>query len=237
MSDPPRQFEPPPPPALGETDRRELSRIARASLLCWLEGREESSIPVPSSGVLAEPHGVFITLRGDGKLRGCIGSARPDSPLARGVAHFTRAAASRDPRFPPLRAEELASLEVEISVLGPLTRLPGSPGEAAQWLRPGVHGVVLTLDRSRGLLLPQVALRHDLDAEALLDGVAEKANLEPGAWRKPEACLEIFTVASFSVTSLSPTPPPRSPLSSPEDLASPEDPVSPEDRMPSASSP
>ena len=207
-------FETPRPPTLRQEDRRELARIARDALRAWIERQEKPPVDVPASGVLAEPHGVFVTLRTGGELRGCIGTGRPSSPLVLGVAEYARAAASRDPRFPRLRSEELEELEVEISVLSGLRPLPADPQAVLRFCQPGVHGISLALGNRRGLLLPQVADHWGMDAESFLNGVAEKAGARSDAWRDPAARLEVFTVTSFSAPA-PPALPPRSAAAGP----------------------
>src|SRR5688500_3950695 len=102
---------------LGDSDRRELLRIARTTLAEYLDvGRIPPGRPHRPS--LLAPGAAFVTLRtADDELRGCIGSSRPERPLFQTVQEMAVAAATRDPRFPPVTAAELSSLRVEISVL------------------------------------------------------------------------------------------------------------------------
>ncbi len=98
--------------------------------------------------------GVFVTLRNpDGSLRGCIGSIVPVEPdVARETARSAVLAATRDPRFEPVRPEELGALQIEVSVLLPEERVAGESE-----LDPAVYGVIVR-DRQgrRGLLLPDI---------------------------------------------------------------------------------
>ncbi len=160
-------------------------------------------------GVLSQPHGVFVTLRGcdeprghgNDELRGCMGTALPDVSLARGVLEYTRAAATRDPRFSPVSADELPRVRLEISVLSRLVELPGEPGAAVlEILEPGTHGVYLTAGQRRGLLLPQVAARLDLSGEDFLRSLARKAGIAPEGWRSSGSRLSVFTVESFQAS-------------------------------------
>jgi AmmeMemoRadiSam system protein A len=145
--------------------------------------------------------GVFVTLLSARALRGCVGSAAATEPLWLAVKRLAIKAASADPRFPPVEEAELPSLEVEITCLGALVDVPGSfPLER---LRPEEHGVWLRLRGRSGLLLPQVARRQGWDLHELLDQVAVKAGLQPGAWRERGARLQAFTAWSFTA----PAPP------------------------------
>ena len=186
------------PPDLSPDDRQELAKLALSALRATAEGREWQS-GCAASGTLGRVHGVFVTLSRQGKLRGCIGTAHPSKPLGEGVVEYAQAAAARDPRFSPVTEEELPDLHIEISVLSTLADLPVDPDRVLKVLRPGLHGLCLELGERRGLLLPQVATRLGLDAEGFLEGVAEKAGLEPEGWRRAEARLRVFTVTSFAV--------------------------------------
>ena len=91
---------------------------------------------------LLEPGASFVTLRLDDELRGCIGTIDPHRPLGQDVAWNARAAAYRDPRFPPVSAGELPRLQVEVSVLSARVPLPAaSESEALAKLRPGIDGI------------------------------------------------------------------------------------------------
>ncbi len=110
---------------------------------------------------LAEKQAVFVTLnkvRGDHKeLRGCIGSIIPHRPLIDDIIYNAKAAAFEDPRFPPLQAEELDSVKIEISLLTVPVLLPYKDIEdLRRKIVPGKHGVILKLDGRQATFLPQV---------------------------------------------------------------------------------
>jgi AmmeMemoRadiSam system protein A len=123
-----------------------------------------------------------------GKLRGCIGHIESVDPVWRVVKDVAAKSAFHDPRFPPLRAEELKQIDVEISLLSPLAEIRDI-GE----IEVGVHGLLLELGNHRGLLLPQVATEHGWTREEFLDHTAWKAGLKPEAWKDPRASIHIFT--------------------------------------------
>jgi uncharacterized protein len=175
---------------LDESDKKELLRIARATLREYLT---TGFMPpgAPHRKPLLEPRGAFVTIHVGGELRGCIGRVDADTPLYLAVEQLAVAAATRDPRFEPLRAEELPETRVEISVLSPLRA--GKPEE----IEIGTHGVVITRGVRRGLLLPQVAVEHKLTREKFLDETCGKAGLPPGAWDQPGTILQLFTADVF----------------------------------------
>lgn len=131
---------------------------------------------------LALPHasGVFVTVKVDGELRGCLGTFECDAGLAREVARCAVDAASRDPRFPPIAIDELDRLSLDVSILGTLERVqPPDPSA----IEVGRHGLVVEQGRYRGLLLPQVAVEWGWRAEQFLQHTCLKAGLARDAWR------------------------------------------------------
>jgi AmmeMemoRadiSam system protein B/AmmeMemoRadiSam system protein A len=126
---------------------------------------------------LRESGAVFVTLRRNGELRGCVGSLEPHRPLAEDVVANAISAAFRDPRFPPLQASELAGLVVEVSLIGPAEPLAfRDRADLAAQLAPGQDGVILARGSRRATFLPQVwdALPHPGE---FLDHLARKAGL------------------------------------------------------------
>lgn len=185
-------------PSLDEEDREALSHLAWDVLTCYVSGKTFREQSIPRTGVLGEPWGVFVTLYSKGQLRGCIGNAAPQLPLAEAVVEKALAAASRDPRFPPLTRGEMKDLEIDISVLSPLVRLEGEPEVVIRAVRPNVHGLCVRLGAAHGLLLPQVCRRFGWGAEEFLRQTALKADLDAEAWRDPQAEIYVFTALSFS---------------------------------------
>jgi AmmeMemoRadiSam system protein A len=177
---------------LADDEKRELLRIARATL------REHSfsgRIPPgkPHRESLLTPAAVFVTLHLGDELRGCIGTVDPEKPLYRAIQEMAVAAATRDPRFPPVSAEEVEDLQIEISVIG-ATRTVKGPDEIVI----GQDGVRLEVNGHRGLLLPQVATEAGWDAKTLVAKACAKAGLGEDAWRDPGATLLAFGAQVFS---------------------------------------
>ncbi len=132
-----------------------LLKIARAALEEAVGGQPER--PIAPDQALFEPRATFVTLTRDGQLRGCIGTLEPCRPLAEDVRSNARAAALRDHRFAPVRAEELGEISVEVSVLSPLVEIEHRDEEhLLSQLRPGIDGLVIAHDRRRATFLPQV---------------------------------------------------------------------------------
>lgn len=169
---------------------RFLLALARTAIQCRLHGKTLPS-PDPDDPVLLEPRGAFVTLKIDGRLRGCIGHVIGVVPLWRSVRDNAIAAAFEDPRFDPLEADELDRTHIEISALTPLQRV------ASHEVTVGRDGILLERGRARGLLLPQVAAEHGWDRETFLDHTCRKAGLEPGCWRHPDTVISTFSAQVF----------------------------------------
>jgi AmmeMemoRadiSam system protein A len=169
-----------------------LLEVARGAVARAAEFREALT-NLPSDEILQRPGGAFVTLRRrSGRLRGCIGQLPSKDPLIEVVAHCAKAAALDDPRFSPLSPQELAEIEIELSVLSPLA--PISPNQ----IEPGKHGLVVTRDSHRGVLLPQVAAEFHWAAERFLEETCVKAGLERDAWKDAATRIEAFTAEVFS---------------------------------------
>lgn len=162
---------------LSAADRKLLLAHARETIRRRLAG--ETVLLSPSCGPgLKVKRGAFVTLKEDGDLRGCIGHMAEDTPLIEVVGQMALQAAFQDPRFPPLRREELARCSLEISVLTPMQPVAGPSAIVV-----GRDGVVLRKQGRSAVFLPQVATEQGWDREQLLTQLARKAGLPPDAWR------------------------------------------------------
>jgi len=163
-----------------EQQKRALVEIARAAVTEAASGGGSERLVAAEAGDFPEASGAFVTLKRNGRLRGCIGTLECRRSLAEEVARVARSAAREDPRFEPLRSSELEGLDVEVSVLGPLEAIdPHDPNA----FEIGRHGLVVEQGTRRGLLLPQVATEWNWDREQFLSQTCLKAGLPPDAWR------------------------------------------------------
>lgn len=148
--------------------------------------------PRLDSTMLQSELGAFVTLKKGGQLRGCIGNIIGNGPLVQTVERMAGAAAFEDPRFPPLTAAELPDLNIEVSVMGPLTLCPDP-----ERIEIGRHGLYIRKSMHSGLLLPQVATEWGWDRETFLDQTCVKAGLPKGTWRKSKVELWWFEAVIF----------------------------------------
>jgi len=175
---------------LKPSSRQKLLRIARQTIEARLKGEKIPRLEVEEPE-LQERRGAFVTLTKGGRLRGCIGYTEPIYPLYEAVASCALSAAFSDPRFPPLRAEELPQIRIEISVLSPLQKI-----QDISQIQVGVHGLMISKGFQRGLLLPQVATQYRWDRETFLEQTCYKAGLPADAWKKG-ADIYIFSAEIF----------------------------------------
>jgi AmmeMemoRadiSam system protein A len=168
-------------------EKEELFCIAHAAIESEVRGKPAPKFK-PLTERLAEPRGVFVTLKQGGNLRGCIGYIEGVKPLYQAVAEMAVAAATGDPRFPPVTEKELPGLEYEISVLTP-KRMIASPDE----FLVGRHGIIVQREGRSGVFLPQVAAEEGWSREETLTYLClHKAGLPATAWRDKETQLFVF---------------------------------------------
>lgn len=161
---------------LTDLQKHALVDLARRAIAAQITG---SSKPAWLAVELPDASGVFVTIKRRGELRGCLGTLQCDRGLAGEVARCAADSATEDPRFPPVAADELAELSVEVSVLGPLESIDArDPGA----ITIGRHGLVAEQGSRRGLLLPQVATEWGWTTDEFLRQTCIKAGLPGDAW-------------------------------------------------------
>ena len=176
---------------LSEPDRSTLLTFAREAITAIAHNQPLPKISLESlSPPMHEERATFVTLTEHGELRGCIGGLYATMPLALDVQHHAVAAATEDPRFPPVAAGEVQHLRIEISILTLPELVPHkSPEDLLAILRPNVDGVILKSGRHRSTFLPQV-WEKVTDAITFLEMLSEKAGASPNLWR--EATTDVY---------------------------------------------
>ena len=178
---------------LTKKEQRELLKIARNTIASYVNSGTMPAVETASGGLNLES-GCFVTIKQHGQLRGCIGNFVSDQPLYRLVQEMAVSAATRDPRFYPMKQQDLNAFELEISVLSPLELI-----SSVDEIKVGRHGIYLVKSSSRGVLLPQVATEYGWDRDTFLKHTCLKAGLPENAWQN-DCKIYIFSALVFGET-------------------------------------
>jgi len=174
-----------------------LLRLAREAIYHFVSRGKAPEIEEEDERLQVD-QGVFVSLHINDRLRGCMGSLSGDGSLVKTVSNMAVCAVSEDPRFSPLRMDEVPKADIELSILGELR-----PAQLSD-IEIGVHGLFVTKGRMRGILLPQVATQYQWSAEEFASQTCVKAGLERDAWKESDCRLDAFTADVFSESGLRP---------------------------------
>ncbi len=177
---------------LNHQQKQNLLKFARQTIEEYVTNKNIVEVKIEDER-LALAEGAFVTIHKNGQLRGCIGHIVSDEPLQKTVRDMALAAASEDPRFKPVSVSELKSIDLEISVLSRPWRI-----KDVSEITLGIHGVMISKGRSRGVFLPQVATETRWSKEEFLSQLcSQKAGLPTDCWKDPATVIEIFTAEVF----------------------------------------
>lgn len=172
-------------------EKRLLLQIAREAIVSFITTGAISGREVKSEKLQAK-HGCFVTIKIEGKLRGCIGNFTSEIPLHQLIREMAVAAATKDPRFYPMKKKDLEDFSLEISVISPLQKITG-----IDEIKVGTHGIYMERNVHRGLLLPQVQVEYGWDRETFLQQTALKAGMGRDDW-KENTDIYIFSAEVFN---------------------------------------
>jgi hypothetical protein len=173
-------------------------RYARAIIEERL-GSTSRALPEPGANFKA-PSGVFVTLNTypDRELRGCIGYSEPIMPLGEALREVAVAAATRDPRFPPVSLKDMDSIIIDVTLLTRPERIEYStPEDLVSAIAIGRDGLIASKGFHSGLLLPQVPVEWGWDAEEFLNHTCMKAGLPRDEWRRGKIEFQRFSGRVF----------------------------------------
>lgn len=184
--------------SLTQEEKQTLLTLARETIAHAVHGRNPPSVDLDDvSENLRREGASFVTLTKWGQLRGCIGSLQAEEPLILNVRKNALEAAFRDPRFPPVEANEAEELKIEVSVLSAPQLLDyDDADELIDKLRPGVDGVLIKKDWHRATFLPQVWEKIP-DPHQFLQRLCFKANLSPDDYRQGDLEVYVYQVEKF----------------------------------------
>ena len=177
---------------LTNSDKETLLNVARKTMEDHCHHNKKSDLKTYKfSETLETKCGAFVSLHKKGALRGCIGLLSSDLPLYKVIQEMTISACSTDHRFSPVEAEELPDIDIEISVLSPLTKI-----DDISEIELGKHGILIEKYHHTGLFLPQVATETGWNKDEFLGHCArDKAGLDWDEWKT--ANIYIFTATVF----------------------------------------
>jgi hypothetical protein len=174
-------------------------KIARATIENHVRRRKIPEFEVPEC--FNKKSGVFVTINKypSHELRGCIGYPEPHKLLIDALIDSAKSAATRDPRFPPMGADELDKVVVEVSLLTPPELIKVSkPKDYPKNIKIGEDGLIVEKGMYRGLLLPQVPVEWKWDLEEFLSHTCMKAGLMPDCWLDKNVKIYKFSAKIFS---------------------------------------
>jgi len=177
------------PDQYNQDEKKELLKIARTTLKHKIL-EEKIYQPQMSNPKFLQKRGVFVTLHLNGQLRGCIGNIEPVKPLIEAVRDNAIACAVEDPRFFPLTRNELAEVDIEISIL--TKPVPKTLDE----IQPNIDGVILSKDGFTATFLPQV-WQELSKKEDFLSHLCQKAGLEANAWQDSDCQFSCYQAIAF----------------------------------------
>ena len=170
-----------------------LVKTARNVVTKYLKDGEKITLEKTIQDKFSFNSGVFVTLNNPIGLRGCIGYPLPDKKLFNALEDASIAAAVEDPRFPPVKSEELDSITFEVTVLTPPQTIKvDNPQEYPGKIKVGQDGLIVRYGYNSGLLLPQVPIEWGWNAKEFLEHTCEKAGLPQDYWEKPEIEVQKF---------------------------------------------
>ena len=178
---------------LSDSDGVLLIKIARMAVTEFLSNGKRMKLESEDEKKFSFNSGVFVTLNNADGLRGCIGFPMPDKKLSNGIIDAAIAAATEDPRFSPVKTNELNDIVFEVTVLTPPVEITVTdPMEYLEKIKVGRDGLIIRNSFSSGLLLPQVPVEYGWNVEEFLQHTCEKAGLEKDAWKNEKVKIEKF---------------------------------------------
>ncbi len=173
-----------------------LVKLARKAIETFLSKRKKIEAPKNAPQILRNPAGVFVTLNKIidkfEELGGCIGYVLPIKPLIDAVIDVAIAAATEDPRFPPITFDEMSKIIVEVTILTPPEKIDVSdPNEYLTKIKIGRDGLLLRYGSIYGTLLPQVPVEYNWNVKEFLDNLCLKAGLPLKCWKNLD--VEIYS--------------------------------------------
>jgi len=178
---------------LSENDGNVLVKTARKVVTEYLKSKTKLKLEKKIRDDFSFKSGVFVTLNNELGLRGCIGYPLPDKLLFNALEDAAISAAIKDPRFSPVKYEELNSITFEVTVLtSPKKIIVSNPKEYLSQIKVGRDGLIVKHGFYSGLLLPQVPIEYEWDEEEFLEHTCEKAGIPKDYWKNAKTEIQKF---------------------------------------------
>ncbi|MBS3923010.1 MAG: TIGR00296 family protein [Nitrosarchaeum sp.] len=178
---------------LSENDGHILVKTARKIVTEYLKNGTNLKLEKEFRDNFSFKSGVFVTLNKNRKLRGCIGYPLPDKSLSNALEDAVISAATKDPRFEPVKYSELDSIIFEVTVLTqPKKIIVSKPEEYLSQIKVGRDGLIVKYNYYSGLLLPQVPVEYGWNEKEFLEHICEKAGLSKNHWKNPDIDIQKF---------------------------------------------
>ncbi len=178
---------------LSDKEKVFLLKLSRITITNFSDNQDVFIEEPENSTALKSKSGAFVTLTLNNRLRGCIGYIFSDKPLIETIKDASIQAAYHDPRFNPITQKEISKIRIEISVLSEPFKMNNYDE-----IEVGKHGLIVSENGHRGLLLPQVPIEHKMNKEEYLTALCQKAGLPSNYWKDKILNIEMFTATIFS---------------------------------------
>jgi len=186
---------------LSEQDGETIVKTARAAVTEYLKTGKKINLHEDFKSKFSYNSGVFVTLNKKENLRGCIGFPTPVKKLYQSLVDAAVASATEDPRFPPVKYEELNEISFEVTVLtSPEEVKVANPHEYLNKIKVGRDGLIVKWEFGSGLLLPQVPVEYGWNVEEFLNHTCEKAGAPFDCWKNKNTKILQFEGIVFKET-------------------------------------
>ncbi|MDP4012490.1 MAG: TIGR00296 family protein [Candidatus Nanoarchaeia archaeon] len=169
-------------------DKKGLVKLARKSISLYFDNKEAEKPKY------FERFGVFVNIEKNNKVRGSIGFPDPIMPLAQAVTDGARCAAFLDPKFQPLKKEELNEVTFQLSLMTNLHEI-----KSINEIKLGKHGIIIEYTGYKGLMLPH-EYKEATSIEEALSMVCKKADLPEDFWKESPCKITIFESEVYKET-------------------------------------
>lgn len=178
---------------ISQADGELLVKTARKIITEFLKNNKKPQINSDFESKFSFASGVFVTLNKNNNLRGCIGYPLPSQKLSQALFDASLSAALDDPRFEPVKFDELNGITLEVTVLTPPQEIiVNDPIEYPSKIKVGRDGLIVKYSFYSGLLLPQVPIEYGWNEIEFLEHTCEKAGLEKNFWKNKDVVISKF---------------------------------------------